>query len=239
MKKENNKDNKKYYIFKMNLSILNVLSFVLLGIFIGIGILIYKDFWKEYTDDLFKMGLFLLVYFGYMILHEMLHAFSYRIHGAKGKNITFGIHLEKSILCCLCKQDITKKNICISLLYPFFFIGIVTYIIGAVFKLPMLFLLSIFNLGGCIGDLVMFAFISKLPKDIMYAEFDDPTAFAILSSEDLSNKKPFGLQYVDTKDKLEQKDLKKIDMSRMSIAFIFVLGLLTAMMLVMAKVIGK
>ena len=150
MTKETTKDKNKYYIFKMNLTVLNIFSFVLLGIFIGIGILIYKDFWKEYTDNFFKMGLFLLAYFGYMLLHELLHAFSYRIHGAKGKNITFGVHLEKSILCCLCKQDITKKNICISLLYPFFFIGIVTFIIGAIFKLPMLFLLSIFNLGGCI-----------------------------------------------------------------------------------------
>jgi hypothetical protein len=174
-----------------------------------------------------------------MVLHELLHAFSYRIHGAKGKNITFGVHLEKSILCCLCKQDISKRNICTSLLYPFFFLGVVTYIVGAIFKLPMLFLLSIFNLGGCIGDLVMFMFISKLPKDIKYAEYDDPTAFAILSSEDLSERKPFGLQYIEKKDKLEQKDMKKVRISKMSIAFMVVLILLTAMMLVMAKVIGK
>ena len=239
MKKETVKNDKKYYIFKMNMPVLNVFSFVVLGIFIGIGLLIYKGFWKEYTDNLFKMGLFLLAYFGYMVLHELLHAFSYRIHGAKGKNITFGVHLEKSILCCLCKQDITKKNICISLLYPFFFIGIVTYIVAAVFRLPMLFLLSIFNLGGCIGDLIMFIFISKLPKDIKYAEFDDPTSFAILSSTDLSKKKPFGLKYEGRKEKLEQKDKKKIRISRMSIAFIFVLILLTGMMLVMANVIGK
>ena len=239
MTKETTKDKNKYYIFKMNLTVLNIFSFVLLGIFIGIGILIYKDFWKEYTNNFFKMGLFLLAYFGYMLLHELLHAFSYRIHGAKGKNITFGVHLEKSILCCLCKQDISKRNICTSLLYPFFFLGVVTYIVGAVFKLPMLFLLSIFNLSGCIGDLVMFMFISKLPKDIKYAEYDDPTSFAILSSEDLSDRKPFGLQYIEKKDKLEQKDMKKVRISKMSIAFIFVLLLLTAMMLVMAKVIGK
>ncbi len=239
MTKETTKDKNKYYIFKMNLTVLNIFSFVLLGIFIGIGILIYKDFWKEYTDNFFKMGLFLLAYFGYMVLHELLHAFSYRIHGAKSKNITFGVHLEKSILCCLCKQDISKRNICTSLLYPFFFLGVVTYIVGAIFKLPMLFLLSIFNLGGCIGDLVMFMFISKLPKDIKYAEYDDPTAFAILSSEDLSERKPFGLQYIEKKDKLEQKDMKKVRISKMSIAFMVVLILLTAMMLVMAKVIGK
>ena len=238
MTKETNKDDKRYYIFKMNLNVLNIFSFVLLGIFIGIGVLVYKGFWQDYTNNLFKMGIFLCVYFFYMVLHELLHAFSYRIHGAKGKNITFGVHLEKSILCCLCKQDITKKNICISLLYPFFFIGIVTFIIGAIFKLPMLFLLSIFNLGGCIGDLIMFIFIVKLPKDIKYAEFDDPTAFAILSDEDLSDRHPFGLKYVESKTKLEQKDMKKIKISKMSVAFIVVLFILTAMMVLMANFVG-
>lgn len=239
MKKETVKDNKKYYIFKMNMPVLNVFSFVLLGIFIVIGMFIYKDFWKDYTGNLLMMGIFLLAYFGYMVLHELLHAFSYRIHGAKGKNITFGVHLEKSVLCCLCKQDISKKNICISLLYPFFFIGIVTYVIGAIFKIPMLFLLSIFNIGGCIGDIIMFLFIARLPKDIKYAEFDDPTSFAILSSEDLSNKNPFGLNFIEKKDKIEQKDMKKIRISKTSYIFISLLIVLTIVMVVIAKYIGN
>ena len=238
MKKEN-KDNKKYYIFKMNMNVLNIFSFVLLGIVIGISILIYKDFWKEYTDNFFKMGLFLLAFFGYMILHELLHAVSYVIHGAKIKNITFGIHLEDNILCCLCKQDITKKNILMSLLYPFFFIGIVTYVIGAIFKLPMLFLLSIFNLSGCIGDIVMFIFISRLPKDIKFSEFDDPTSFAILSSEDLSDRKPFGLKYERTVSTLEKKDMKRLRVSKKSIIFMIFLLIITAFLLIMASAIGK
>ena len=238
MKKEN-KDNKKYYIFKMNMNVLNIFSFVLLGIVIGISILIYKDFWKEYTDNFFKMGLFLLAFFGYMILHELLHALSYIIHGAKSKNITFGIHLEDNILCCLCKQDITKKNILMSLLYPFFFIGIVTYVIGAIFKLPMLFLLSIFNLSGCIGDIVMFIFISRLPKDIKFSEFDDPTSFAILSSEDLSDRKPFGLKYERTVSTLEKKDMKRLRVSKKSIIFMVFLLIITTFMLIMASAIGK
>ena len=40
------------------------------------------------------------------------------------------------------------------------FESIVTYVIGAIFKIPMLFLLSIFNIGGCIGDIIMFLFAS-------------------------------------------------------------------------------
>ena len=155
------------------------------------------------------------------------------------KNITFGIHLEDNILCCLCKQDITKKNILMSLLYPFFFIGIVTYVIGAIFKLPMLFLLSIFNLSGCIGDIVMFIFISRLPKDIKFSEFDDPTSFAILSSEDLSDRKPFGLKYERTVSTLEKKDMKRLRVSKKSIIFMVFLLIITTFMLIMASAIGK
>ena len=84
----------------------------------------------------------------------------------------------------------------------------------------------------------MFIFIVKLPKDIKYAEFDDPTAFAILSSEDLSDRHPFGLKYVESKTKLEQKDMKKLRISKMSIAFIVVLAILTTMMIIMANFVG-
>ena len=44
MKKDSIKSTKKYYVFKMNMPILNLLSFVLLFIFVGIGLLVYKSF---------------------------------------------------------------------------------------------------------------------------------------------------------------------------------------------------
>ena len=179
-----------------------------------------------------NVGFFLLFFAIYMILHEIIHSISYVINGAKFNRITYGVHLEKSILCCLCKQNITKKNILFSLLSPLFFIGILTFIIGAIYKLPFLYILSIINISGCIGDLIMFNFIVRLDKDIMFSEYDDPTAFAIYSDKDLSKLKPFGLVFEGTETKLEQKDLKKVSVSKESIFFVIALIVMSFFMMI-------
>ena len=75
---------------------------------------------------------------------------------------------------------------------------------------------------------MMFYSLSKL-KNIEYSEYDNPIAFGIYTSEDLSQKKMIGLKYKKTKKKLEIKDLKKITISKISIiSFIvlFILGIL-------------
>ena len=80
----------------------------------------------------------------------------------------------------------------------------------------MLLALSIFNLSGCAGDLVMFAFISRLPKDIEFSELDDSTSFAIYTDKDLSKCKPFGIKFVSVNDEVERKDFEKVKVSKLS-----------------------
>ena len=210
---------KNYYIFKMDLNCLNILSIILL-----IGLLIFNHFVVGYDvfNKLFAMNnLFRIVlyYFLYAIIHEILHAISYVLNGGSFNKIIFGVMLEKGILYCLCKQNISKKNILISLMAPFFVIGICTYIIGVYLDIPILVLLSIANMSGCVGDLVMFKYIFKL-KDIQFSEFDDPTSFAIYSSTDVSKINHFGLKYVGKKDDINKKILNKFVISRASILFI-------------------
>lgn len=210
---------KNYYIFKMDLNCLNILSIILL-----IGLLIFNHFVVGYDvfNKLFAMNnLFRIVlyYFLYAIIHEILHAISYVLNGGSFNKIIFGVMLEKGILYCLCKQNISKKNILISLMAPFFVIGICTYIIGVYLDIPILVLLSIANMSGCVGDLVMFKYIFKL-KDIEFSEFDDPTSFAIYSSSDVSKINHFGLKYVGKKDNINKKILNKFVISRASILFI-------------------
>ena len=72
-------------------------------------------------------------------------------------------------MCCLCKQNISKKNILISLLFPFIFIGVITYVIGVLFNNSVLIWLSILNISGCSGDLMMFLGLLRL-KNFEYSE---------------------------------------------------------------------
>lgn len=216
---------KKYYLFEMKTGALNVVSILLM---IGMIILTGNIMQEQIIDIMAISGQLFLYMLPYFALHEILHSIGYVLNGADFKYITYGAHLEKGVFCCLCKQNVSKRCILISLLFPFFFIGVVTYIIGIVFNIPILILLSIMNIAGCSGDLIMFYSLSKL-KNYEYSEYDDPISFGLYTEEDLSKKKLPCLKYVGTKDKLERNDLKKITISKTSIGIMIVfiiLGLL-------------
>ncbi len=213
-------EKKKYYLFEMNLKWLNIFSIILLLTFFIITIVLGKKI--DFNGNAWIVTL--LLFIPYLILHEILHGVSYVLHGVSFKNITFGAHLEKGILCCLCKQNVSRKNILISLLYPFFWIGIVTYMIGIIMNNSVLILLSILNISGCSGDIMMFLAFLKL-KEFEYSEYDNPTSFGLYSNKDLSHTKLLGLKYIDVKEELEKENFKKVTISKESIIY-FLLFLL-------------
>ena len=102
-------------------------------------------------------------------------------------------------------EEITKKNILISLQMPFMTIGIITYVIGIIMNMPILVLLSIINLVGASMDLVMFLYILKLPKDVTYSESGNPDEFVLISNTDLSKKKSMFIKVID-EGKYNKKD---------------------------------
>ena len=183
---------KEYYVFKINLLKLNVLAIIILVAMFAITYLInpnlFADCFNLFEDN--KLFFFILpAMLGYMILHELLHALGYILYGAEVKKITFGMDLEKSVLYCLCKQDVSRKNILNASMFPLFYIGIVTYVISIIFEMPLLLLLSIMNISGAAGDMMYFLYFIKLDKNIMFSELDDGTSFAILSDKDVTQVK--------------------------------------------------
>lgn len=209
---------KKYYLFEMKTGALNVLSIIL---FMGMIMLTGYLLDGKIINIMAAGAQVFIIMIPYFAFHEVLHSIGYVLNGADFKYITYGAHLEKGVFCCLCKQNVSKRCILISLLFPFIFIGIITYIIGIIFNIPVLVLLSIMNISGCSGDLIMFYSLSKL-KNYEYSEYDDPISFGLYTEEDLSKKKLPCLKYVGTKDELERNDLKKISVSKTSIAIIII-----------------
>lgn len=203
---------KKYYVYEMNGVTLQIISVIFLIIMLFITFFFFNEIIM--TDKDFEL-IFLLI-IPYLILHELLHSLAYVINGAKFKNITYGAHLEKGILCCLCKQNISKRNILISLLFPFVIIGVITYIIGILTNNTVLIWLSILNISGCSADLIMFFDLLKL-KDFEYLEYDNPMAFGLYTNKDLSKTKLFGLKYIGETKSLEKNNMKKISISKFSI----------------------
>ena len=205
---------KNYYLFKMNTLFLNIFSIILLIIASYVFYLIYGSNSIVILNENIVLVMFL--YVPYLIIHEILHSIFYFLYGAKFKNITYGAYLEKGILCCLCKQNINKRNILHSLLAPFIYIGVITLIIGIYFNIPVLVILSLSNIAGCSGDFVMFYHLAKL-KNYEFSEYNNPIAFGLYTKSDFSKLKMFGLDFVAKKNKLERDDLKKIRISKTSV----------------------
>lgn len=210
---------RKYHLFKINLTVLNIISLLLMIIAFGFVWLLFPDMLKKiallFNNDKFLITILPLMIF-YFVLHELLHAIGYIVNGANYKKITFGIEIEKSVFYCLCKDEITKKNILYSLMYPLFLIGIFTGAISIIFRLPVLLLLSICNISGAAGDIMYFLFIIKLDKNIMYSEMDDGTSFAIVSKDNPSKYHHFGLTYIGDVNEISRKDFTRIKISKAS-----------------------
>lgn len=221
---------KKYYYFKMNDKTINIIPILILFIVIGIIYLIDSDYLIKLKDILFdKPCLIIALIILYSIIHELFHSLAYIVHRIPFDKITYGLALEKGVFYCLCKQNIERNMILRALLYPFFFLGILTLIIGIIFNVPLLVILSIYNIAGCSGDLIMFAYIVKLNKNVEFSEFDDPVSFTIYTDKDVSKVKHFGLDYLKCSEEIKRKDLKKIKISKYSLIAVIIIVLMVVL----------
>lgn len=211
----------KYYTYKLDLTVLNVLTVLL---FVFMTILTYLITGNlSFIENINLLSFIIIIL--WMFLHEILHGIGFLSLGkVKRRNVVFGAEIEKGIFYCMCKERISKINIVIALVFPLFFIGIVTYVLGLFLNSDILILASIFNISGAIGDILMLIDIIMMPRDINYLDLDDNTSFTILSNEDLSNKKYFSInleKFGKYTEKIKAKNFSKIIVSKYSKYFLF------------------
>lgn len=218
-------ENKRYYTYTLNTLILNIMA-----IFILFSLVIINNCFFNLHIFNFNTHTFIIMIL-WLILHEVIHAIGFFVsRNVKWSNIVFGMFLEQGIFYCMCKQEINKKNILFSLMLPLIIIGVLTLIVGYILSNPLLVLLSIINISGCAGDIMMGFLMLKLPKDIKYLDLDDPTSFTIVSNSDLSDIKVLGIQLkqegIYNKNKIFSKNKKKIEISKLSYLFLIFLFIL-------------
>ena len=211
---------KKAYVYKMNLVPANLLGLVVFILLLVLTNVLKVNILPVFDKIPFIWILVLLML--YMILHEVLHGIGYRITGTKTNKIKYGIELEKGILYTLVLEEVPKKNILVSLQMPFVIIGIITLLSGYILNIPLLVLLSIFNLMGASMDLVMFIYISRI-KDVHYAETKASDEFILISKEDLTKRKSLFFKIIEVNNYKKEdyivKSDKKITISKASIIF--------------------
>lgn len=209
------KSDKKYYLFEMNIVVLNIFCILILALLFMFSYMIDSDFISGLISNI-NIVLFIILYLFYMVLHEIVHSIGYVLYGGDFKKIVYGMKLESGVFYCLCKQNINRKNILNSLFFPLFYLGVVPYVLSFVFDFNYLFVLSVFNIAGCVGDIIMFIYIWKLDKGIEFTEFDNPIQFAIYADSDVSKCSHFGLKYIGCVDKVVREDFKKVRISKFS-----------------------
>lgn len=224
----NKKKNKTYYTYTLNMTILNILAIIL---FIIVGSIVYLiEFNEIYTINL-SMSNFFLLMFIWLIIHELLHGIGFLLFKeVKLKNITLGMFLEKGVFYCMCKQNIGKKVILTSLLFPITIIGFITLIIGMIINNYELVFLSILNIVSSIGDIVMIIYFLKCPKDIIYLDLDDCTSFTVISNKSLDNIKVPGIilskKGIYDPTLMYSKDKRRIIISKLSYLLLIIIFIL-------------
>ncbi len=230
------KKGKKEYILEYDMKFVNILSIIILVIMIlltyGLIIILKKNELLKVILDLgmienyYRILILFVLMIGWLVLHEVIHSIAYKVMGAKSKNIVFGVALEKGVFYCKCKEYIERKCYMTSLLAPFILIGVVTYILGFIVNSSYLVLLSIINIGGCSGDLMMFNFFLKQNKKVEFKELGYSSPFCLRTTEDIINKKYKGIKSireVTNEQETNEGPEKKLTITKQSWIMIIVL----------------
>lgn len=229
-----NKDNLRYYTYQLDMNVLNIFAILLFVIMMVVVYFVGYGF-SGITD--YDLLLLFILMFIWLMIHEIFHGIGFALFKeVNRKNIVFGMALEKGVFYCMCKQKISKKVIFTSLLFPVTIIGIITMILGIIINKGMLVYLSIFNIVGSVGDIVMSIYFCKCPSDVIYLDLDDCTGFTVLSKNDLSSIKVPGIKLVDSgiydSKKMVARDKRRIVVSKMSwivLVIMFILILIKIM----------
>lgn len=225
----NKEKNMTYYTYTLNMTTLNILSIIL---FIIVGSIVYLiELNDNYTINLSLLNFFILMFI-WLIIHELLHGIGFLIFKEVNiKNITLGMALEKGVFYCMCKQNIGKKVILTSLLFPITIIGFITLIIGMIINNYELVYLSILNIVSSIGDIMMTIYFLKCPKDILYLDLDDCTSFTVISNKSLDNIKVPGIilskKGIYNSKIMYSKEKRRIIISKLSYILLIILFILT------------
>ncbi len=238
-------ENKKDYILEYDMTFINVFSIVLLGVIIALSYIFGVLF---DTNILVRVGenfindyvIYFSVMIMWLVLHEVIHSTFYQVMGAKYKNIVYGVALEKGVFYCKCKEYVSKKCILTSVIAPFLLIGVITFIVSFIIDSPLLLFLSIVNISGCSGDLMMFCFFLQQNENVEFKELGFSSPFCLRTGDDLTKKKYYGIKKIKlVKDEKEITEgfEKKVTISKPSWVFIIIMALCLTITLVLEMLV--
>lgn len=118
--------------------------------------------------------LFLIGFFGFIVLHEFVHMIGFKMFGyVQWNEMKWGFNGKLLVAYAHTKKAIPVHAMKKSLLLPFIPTGVLPLLFGLVFDIPAVTLLSSILISGCIGDFILYHKLRSFPNDATV--IDHPT----------------------------------------------------------------
>jgi len=150
------------------LLLLNGLAIVLMFVTGSLMVVLNGFIHDEFSYDLelftllaYMIGL-LVVFFGYVVIHELLHGWAFRLFNGNKKNqLKFGVILKNGMAYCISTVPVNVKAARLSLMMPVYVVCLPLMILSVVLGNLGLVILSAALISGSAGD---FYYMWKLRK---------------------------------------------------------------------------
>lgn len=157
-----------YHMVELTMSELaaNALALFSAGPFIVLMIVLFKLIQPgvdiEYDFDAMNPFLFLLIFFGLIVVHELIHGLTWGLCAESGfKAIAFGFIVQYITPYCTCSEPLKKRQMILGALMPTIVLGFLPGIVACIIaSTPLFYMACMLILGGG-GDLMVIAKILK------------------------------------------------------------------------------
>lgn len=167
--------NKRFMIWMNLISIMLFLVLLIATLLFG-----FKDPFTG-TVELTESLLYFASFFGYIIIHELLHGVSFFIFGKVGiRNLKFGVIIKSGVAYCNSLVPVKVWAARLSLMMPIYIICLPLYIYSLFAQNLILTILAILYFTGSLGDLYYMWKLRKTDKNLyMFEEAPSSKGFRI------------------------------------------------------------
>lgn len=133
------------------------------------------------TFDVLDAFWYLLSFFVFIVVHELLHGITFAVGTKKGfKSIKFGVVLRSGVAYCISLVPVKVSRARLSLMMPIYLVCLPLYIYGVVVSDELIAILAVLFASGSVGDFYYMWKLRHTNKDLyMYEEMPTKTGYEI------------------------------------------------------------
>lgn len=133
---------------------------------------------KIFTTMSGSIGGFFAIFFGLIVLHELLHGITAAHYSTKGwKSVKFGFMWRTLTPYCHCSEPLKRRHYQLVCIMPLLVLGIAPIIIAFATGFLPLLMWGILLSSAAIGDIILVVMSRKIPRDAMITDHPDTLGF--------------------------------------------------------------